>query len=62
MLALGLVDEVLGEPKVEEGMSEFQCGGVKDREIGDNLLIVNSTIEEFRAMNMDLFILFADLR
>ena len=49
------------KPKVENGISEFQCGGVSNREIGDNLLIVNTAIEEFRAMNTDLFILFADL-
>ena len=49
------------KPGVEQGMSEFQCGGVKKRGIGDNLLIVNSVIEEFRAAKKDLFILFADL-
>ena len=48
------------KPKVT-GISEFQCGGITNREIGDNLLIVNTVIEEFRAMNTDLFILFADL-
>ena len=47
--------------KVEMGMTEFQCGGVKFRGIGDNLLIVNSVVEEYRADNKDLYILFADL-
>ena len=46
---------------VEEGMTPFQCGGVKRRGIGDNLLIFNSVIEEFRADNKDLFVLFTDL-
>jgi hypothetical protein len=49
------------KPEVESGLSEFQCGGVSNREIGDNLLIVNTAIEEFRAMSKDLFILFTDL-
>ena len=49
------------KPTVESGMSEFQCGGVTKRGIGDNLLIVNSVVEEFRAEKKDLFILFADL-
>ena len=44
---------------VEKGMTPFQCGGV--RGTGDNLLIVNSTIEEFRAEGKNLYILFADL-
>ena len=47
--------------QVEEGITPFQCGGVKRRGIGDNLLIVNTVIEEFRAENKDLYILFADL-
>ena len=47
--------------KVEQGMSPFQCGGVKLRGIGDNLLIVNTIIEEFRYSKEDLYILFADL-
>ena len=46
---------------VELGMTAFQCGGVNLRGIGDNLLIVNSTIEEYRAENKNLYILFADL-
>ena len=46
---------------VEKGMSPFQCGGVKHRGIGDNLLIVNIVIEEFRAEKRELYILFADL-
>ena len=47
--------------KVEEGMTPFQCGGVKLRGIGDNLLLMNTVIEEFRVENKDLYILFADL-
>ena len=47
--------------KTEEGMSPFQCGGVKQRGIGDNLLLQNTVIEEFRAENKELYLLFADL-
>ena len=43
----------------EKGLTPYQCGGV--RGICDNLLIVNSTIEEFRAKRENLYVLFADL-
>ena len=46
---------------IESNMTPFQCGGVKHRGIGDNLLILNSVIEEFRAEKKDLYLLFADL-
>ena len=46
---------------VEQGMSPFQCGGVRLRGMGDNLLILNTVIEEFRFEKKDLYILFADL-
>ena len=42
--------------KVEEGMSPFQCGGVKLRDIGDTLLLQNTVIEEFRAENKELIL------
>ena len=47
--------------KVKKGMSPFQCGGVMLRGIGDNLLIFNTVIEEFRDEKKDLYVLFADL-
>ena len=50
-----------GKEKIEENTTEFQCGGTSGRSIGDNLLILNSAVEEFRERNEDLFILFADL-
>ena len=43
---------------IESNMTPFQCGGVKLRGIGDNLLILNSVIEEFRAEKKDLYLLF----
>ena len=46
---------------IEASMTPFQCGGVKLRGPGDNLLIVNSVVEEFRFEKQDLYLLFADL-
>ena len=46
---------------IEASMTPFQCGGVKLRGIGDNLLILNSVVEEFREEKEDLYLLFADL-
>ena len=49
------------KPNIEKGMSPFQCGGVRMRGIGDNLLLVNIIIEEYRNEDEPLYILFADL-
>ena len=50
-----------GKENVKENVSQFQCGGTSGRAISDNLLILNSAIEEYREKNEDMFVLFADL-
>ena len=47
--------------KIQNNMTPFQCGGVQNRGICDNLFIVNTTIEEFKWRKENLYILFADL-
>ena len=42
-------------------MSPFQCGGVNNRGIADNLLLISTIIEEFKENRLDLYIRFADL-
>ena len=47
---------------IDANLSPFQCGGVRNRGVGDNHLIVNSAIEEARERNDNIYILFADLQ
>ena len=47
---------------VEANISNFQCGGVRNRGIGDNHIIVNSAIEEARERKENIYLLFADLQ
>ena len=47
--------------KIESNITPFQCGGVRNRGINDNLLIVNSAIGEFRKNKENVYLLFADL-
>ena len=47
---------------IDANLSPFQCGGVRNRGIGDNHLIVNSAIEEARERNENIYLLFADLQ
>ena len=46
---------------IQNNISPYQCGGAKNRGITDNLLIMNTIIEEFKEKKQNLYILFADL-
>ena len=47
--------------RIDSNLSPFQCGGVKNRGIVDNLLIVNSMIAEHKGNKKDGYLMFADL-
>jgi hypothetical protein len=49
------------KPTIDGSLTPFQCGGVRNRGIGDNLFVFNSIIEEFRKKKENLHVLFADL-
>ena len=51
-----------GKKNLEENANEFQCGGTRGKSIGDNLLILNSAGDGYREKNLDMFVLFADLK
>ena len=42
-------------------LSRFQCGGVKQRSIQDNLFIMNYYIHKYKRDKRNLYILFADI-
>ena len=46
---------------IDSNLTPYQCGGVKNRGIGDNLFLVNSAVEEHRKRKESLYILFTDL-
>ena len=45
-----------GKEEIEKNVTEFQCGGASGRSIGDNLLILNSAIAEFKERREDIYI------
>ena len=49
------------EEELIEGLTQFQCGGVKGRGTQDNLFAVNHVINEYRKRKRNLYLLFADI-
>ena len=47
---------------IDSNLSDFQCGGVRNRGTGDNHMILNSAIEEARERKENIYLLFADLQ
>ena len=56
-----IMEKMIKNRKKMTTISPFQCGGIKNRGICDNLFILNCAIQECRNRNEDLFLLLADL-
>ena len=61
MILSKLMEKMIKNRKTVSSISPYQCGGIKNRGIVDNLFILNSAIEEYRNRNEDLYLLLADL-
>ena len=49
------------EGEINKCLTKFQCGGVVERGIQDNLFVKNHIINEYRKKRKNLYILFADI-
>ena len=47
---------------LEANMSPYQCGGIKNRSVADNLFILNSVMERYCNEKKNLYIIFTDLQ
>ena len=49
------------DKEIREGISKFQCGGIKNRGTQDNIFMLNYMIKEYKKERKDLYLLFADI-